>query len=64
MTAALAGLCLLCSLEAPPRPDRSTVGVVVAARDLAGGAALTAADLQLARLPPAAVPAGSLTLSR
>jgi pilus assembly protein CpaB len=62
-TAALAGLCLIGSLEAaaPARP--ATVGVLVAAHDLAGGAPLAADDLTLARLPPSAVPAGALTLT-
>ena len=63
VTAALAGACLICSLEAaaPARPV--TVAVVVAARDLPGGATLSAADLQQGRLPPAAVPAGALRLN-
>ncbi|BEP14494.1 hypothetical protein acdb102_28050 [Acidothermaceae bacterium B102] len=60
VSAALAALCLICSLEAaaPSRPV--TTGVLVAARDLAGGAALDRSDLTLARLPPSAVPAGAL----
>ncbi len=60
VTAALAGLCLICSLEAatPARPV--TVAVVVAARELSGGASLSGSDLALARLPPAVVPRGAL----
>jgi Flp pilus assembly protein CpaB len=61
VTAALAAVCLLTGLHAvaPPRPP--SAAVLVAARDLAGGARLTSADLTLARLPPPAVPSGALT---
>jgi pilus assembly protein CpaB len=44
---------------APPPP--ATVPVLVAARDLAAGAALTRADLRVAHRPPASLPAGALT---
>ena len=40
-----------------------TLAVVVAGRDLPGGSPLSAADLQLARLPPSAVPGGALRLT-
>ena len=42
-----------------PRPERrTTVEVVVAARDVPAGAVLAAADLRVARLPPDTVPDG------
>ena len=44
---------------APAPPD--TVGVLTAARDLAAGTALAPADLVVAALPAALVPAGALT---
>jgi len=44
---------------APPPP--ATVPVLVAARDLAAGAALTRADLRVAHRPPASLPAGALS---
>jgi Flp pilus assembly protein CpaB len=44
---------------APPPP--ATVPVLVAARDLAAGAALTRADLRVAHRPPSSLPAGALT---
>jgi pilus assembly protein CpaB len=60
LTAGLAGVCLIASLQAaaPARP--SLVAVLVAARDLPGGGPLSAADLTLTRLPPSAVPSGAL----
>lgn len=45
-----------------PRPP-PTVGVLVAATDLAAGRPLTPADLRLARLPPSARPRGSVDAS-
>ena len=50
-------LALRPSPEGAPRPP-VTVGVAVAAADLAPGSVLTAADLTLARLPPDVVPSG------
>jgi pilus assembly protein CpaB len=60
VTAALAAVCLLSALHvlAPPRPPGAAV--MVAARDLPGGTVLTAADVTLVRLPPSAVPAGTV----
>lgn len=46
---------------ASPAPD-ATVGVVVAARDLPGGAVLTGADLTSAGFPAESVPAGAVTV--
>jgi hypothetical protein len=54
---AVAALIVAAGLRAPPPP---TVGVLAAAHDLAGGAALGAADVVTVRLPPAAVPDGAL----
>lgn len=53
---AAASVALTISALSPPPPP--AVDVVTAARDLAPGVVLTAADLGRARLPPAAVPAG------
>lgn len=55
LAAVLTGL----TAVAPPRPE--TVVVVTAAHPLAGGRALTAADLSSAALPPDAVPDGAWT---
>lgn len=55
LAAVLTGLAAL----APPRP--TTVEVVTAARTLAGGAELSAADLERTGLPPTAVPEGAWT---
>ncbi len=49
------------SALAPPPPP--TVDVVVAERDLIGGRPLTSGDLSVARLPPDAVPDGSVASS-
>jgi Flp pilus assembly protein CpaB len=55
--AAVAALIVAAGLRAPPPP---TVGVLAAAHDLAGGAALRSGDVVTVRLPPSAVPDGAL----
>lgn len=62
--ALLACLALVLALRPPPPvagPVTATVPVVVAAADLPAGAALTAGDLVVARLPADAAPAGVVT---
>jgi Flp pilus assembly protein CpaB len=60
LAALLAGLAMLAGIAAVRPPAPATVTVLVAARDLAAGAALTLADLRSAALPPGAVPEGAL----
>ena len=60
----LACLALALALRPPPPavgPAPPTVPVVVAAADLPAGAALTGADLTVARLPAGSAPAGVVT---
>jgi pilus assembly protein CpaB len=61
VTAGLVLLSLLCALESLSPAARPTAPAVVAAGDLSAGHTLDAADLRLARLPPADRPAGLLT---
>ena len=51
---------LLLAGDPPPVGSPASTSVVVAARDLPGGVALTAPDLRVARLPHSAVPNGAL----
>ena len=60
IAAVLAGLAVLTSLSALAPKHPPTSEVWTAARDLAGGSPIRAADLVLARLPLALVPAGAL----
>jgi Flp pilus assembly protein CpaB len=60
LAALLAGLAMLAGIAAVRPAAPPTVTVLVAARDLAAGAALRLADLRSAALPSAAVPAGAL----
>lgn len=58
LAALCAGLAVLGVVRAMRPPGEPTVGVTVAAHDLASGTRLTAADLSLRRYPPALAPAG------
>lgn len=58
LAAGLAAGAVALAIEAASPGPPATVPVTVAARDLAGGATLTADVLTTARLPPGAVPAG------
>src|SRR4051812_40276110 len=62
ITAALVGLSVLAGISAV-RVDRTSVPVLVAARDLGPGTLLRAEDLTTFALPAAAVPAGALRTS-
>ena len=55
----LAVVSVLAGVRAATAPPEPTVGVVVAARDLPGGAPLTGADLERRSLPAHGVPRGS-----
>lgn len=58
LAALLAAVAALVGLRVAADPPPRTVDVPVAARDLAAGATVTAADLATARLDPAVVPRG------
>jgi Flp pilus assembly protein CpaB len=62
--AVLVGVAVLASLSAVTPKPRPTTLVWTAARDLAGGAPLQAADIALHPLPPTDVPAGALVGQR
>ena len=59
LAAGLAGLAVLFALWGTGPPSPPTRSVVVAARDLPGGQALTAADLVVRRVPESSVPSGA-----
>lgn len=59
LAAGLAALAVLVGVRGTAPPPPATRAVVVAARDLAGGAPLGATDLVVRRLPAEAVPSGS-----
>ena len=61
LAAGLAAGAMAVGLHAVAPPAPPSVAVVTASRDLAGGTRLTASDLHVVRLPPAAVPTGVLT---
>lgn len=63
VVAALVATCVAAGLRSVSPPAPTLVAVTVAARDLPGGSVLRPPDLTRARLPPAAVPAGTLTVS-
>jgi Flp pilus assembly protein CpaB len=64
IAALLAGAAVLSALSALRQPAAATVGIWSAAHDLAGGAALSAGDLTVERLPLTDVPAGALAAAR
>jgi Flp pilus assembly protein CpaB len=59
--AALSGLAVVCGLSAVHPPRVPTRNVVIAARDLSGGAPVAADDIRLAPFPANDVPSGALT---
>lgn len=59
LAAAVVAACLLVAREVAPPPE-PTVPVLVTARPVAAGAALTEADLRIARLPSRLAPDGAL----
>jgi pilus assembly protein CpaB len=59
--AIFAALAVLAGLNAVNATSTELREVVVASRQLSGGATLTASDLEVVRLPPQAVPDGALT---
>lgn len=59
LAAVLAVVAVLTGVRAATAPPEPTVGVLVAARDLPGGAPLTDADLERRALPVQGVPRGS-----
>lgn len=61
LAALLVAVAVLAGLSALSQRDATGVPVVVAARTIAGGAELTAADLVVTRLPAVAVPEGSFS---
>ena len=64
LAAALAGLAVLVGVRGTDRPPPPTRSVVVAARDLPGGATLSAADLVVRRVPPEVAPSGAAATTR
>ena len=54
------GIAAACTVQALRPPSAPTVGVVVAARAIDAGTSLTGDDVRIVRLPPRAVPDGSL----
>lgn len=60
LAALLAGVAVLTGVRAASLPPVDTTTVLVAARDLAGGATLTPEDLTTVDLPQGAVPAGAV----
>jgi pilus assembly protein CpaB len=60
----LACLSWLQDHRAPPPDARAGTAVLTAARDVASGAVLGAADLRMARYPPSSVPVGALHSAR
>jgi Flp pilus assembly protein CpaB len=63
LAALLAALAVVVGLQAAAPAPTPTRGVLVAARDLAGGTVVTAGDVVRGHLPPESVPAGALTLA-
>ena len=63
VVAALVATCVAAGLRSVSPPAPTLVAVTVAAHDLPGGSVLRPSDLTRARLPPAAVPAGTLPVS-
>lgn len=61
LSAVLAATCLVTALRSIDPGTPATVEVVVAARDLPGGAVLRAGDVGVARLPSGSVPVGAVT---
>jgi pilus assembly protein CpaB len=64
IAALLVGAAVLSALSTLRQPTAATVGVWSAAHDLAGGAALSAGDVTVERLPVPDVPAGALAAAR
>lgn len=62
LAAALAGLAVAGALQSTAGPDDPAVAVLVAARDLAPGTTLRAADLTTSAFRPASVPSGTVGL--
>jgi len=62
LAAVLAGLAVATALQASAAPAEPTVPVLVAARDVAPGTPLTAADLRIDRYRPRTVPQGTVGL--
>lgn len=60
-TALFAALAVLAGLNALTTSESGRVSVVVAAQRIDAGAKVAGSDLQVAQLPPAAVPEGALT---
>jgi pilus assembly protein CpaB len=60
VVAALTGIAVVAGLSAIRPPAAPTTAVWVAARDLAGGAALAQSDVRVERLPTSDVPAGAV----
>ncbi len=63
LAALLAALAVLVGLQAAAPSPAPTRGVLVAARDLAGGTVVGAGDVVPGHLPPENVPAGAVTLA-